>query len=456
MPKRSKFIRSITGSTSTATIVIGGVLVVLSAAMFVVTSTTARVAGLSREMHRLDELQRLIEADRSFIATATHFNALRVRLEWDLDDEIEEVLAHSQEAEVDIARLLGEERGETGDAIRSFLAESARVRAAIEETDVASAQELLETSLSAAFVDASSLVSGHRDAHLATLVEIDRRGARFGDAARFAVVLFVPLGVVLIYREIVLRQSKNDRLKMQLEAEKKLAIARDEFVANASHELRTPLTGILGLSEVMVEDSRLPEDVSEMLQMVTSEAADLSRMVEDLLTTARLSAGQLRYEPRRVATQEESEVVVRPFRQVGKNIDVDVEDGAVFVDRLRQRQVLRNLISNAVKYGGPNIYLRGAIEGLWFRWEVADDGEGVPAELEKRLFQRFVHSLTFQQAVAGGVGLGLSIVKSLAEGMGGQVEYSRFNGETRFIVRVPIADGLPGSRASIHAVGGIR
>ena len=118
----------------------------------------------------------------------------------------------------------------------------------------------------------------------------------------------------------------------------------------------------------------------------------------------------------------------------------------VNVDRLRQQQVLRNLVSNATKYGGPHIHLRGRVEGQWYRWTVADDGDGVPPELEERLFQRFIHQHSFQQAVAGGVGLGLSIVKSLAEGMGGSVGYERDPEEVRFIIRVPLAAEQPDLR----------
>ena len=162
-------------------------------------------------------------------------------------------------------------------------------------------------------------------------------------------------------------------------------------------------------------------------------------MIEDLLTTARLAAGQLRFEPEDVDATEEVEGLVGPFRRNGADISTEVADGTVHVDRLRQRQVLRNLISNATKYGGPHITLRGRVDGHWYEWTIADDGEGVPPELEERLFQRFIHQHNFQQAVAGGVGLGLSIVKSLAEGMGGSVTYEKTSGEVRFIVRVPLA-----------------
>jgi signal transduction histidine kinase len=180
-----------------------------------------------------------------------------------------------------------------------------------------------------------------------------------------------------------------------------------------------------------------------MLGMLNSEAADLARMVEDLLTTSRLAAGQLRFEPRQVSAQEEADAVVQPFIQNGQIIKVDVADAALWVDRLRLRQVLRNLLSNGVKYGGGRLEIRGWSDGEHYEWMVVDDGPGIPKELEDRLFQRYIHSLTFQQAVVGGVGLGLSIVKSLVEGMGGEVSYRRVLGDTIFAVRVPLAKSIP-------------
>jgi signal transduction histidine kinase len=268
--------------------------------------------------------------------------------------------------------------------------------------------------------------------------EKDGRAAFWGDLARVAVAAIVPMGLVLIFREIVMRQYRQKELEMSLEAEQQLAKARDELVANTSHELRTPLTAISGLGQILEEDPRLPDDVREMLRMMNSESSDLARMVEDLLTTARLASGQLRFEPESVHAEEEADTVVRPFLQNGHSITVDVEDAELWVDRLRQRQVIRNLLSNAVKYGGDKLELRGFAGPQHYEWMVVDDGPGVPKELEARLFQRYVHSLTFQQAVAGGVGLGLSIVKSLAEGMGGTVDYRRVLGETIFSVRVPL------------------
>jgi signal transduction histidine kinase len=431
----------------------GVALMIISAAVFVATEGTSRVAEQSQALHELDELQRWVEARRAGLGFATHFVSLADQLGWDLADELDALLVE-QESVAEAMQPFAD-RADIPEVV-DFDGVADRLTLAIEAGDASGAQRIAETDFVRSSELAGEAVSAARSEALAKIIDIDRMDARIGDAARFVVVLLVPVAVVLIYREIVERQLRHRQLEMQLEAEQALAQARDEFVANASHELRTPLTGILGLSELLVDDDRIPADARDMLGMVTTEAADLARMVEDLLTTARLSAGQLRFEPRRVPTVEEAEVVVRPFIQAGQLVETDVCDAAVYVDRLRQRQVLRNLISNAVKYGGDTIRLEGRAEPLEYVWIVADNGPGVPKELEGRLFQRYIHTLTFQQAVAGGVGLGLSIVKSLVDGMGGAVSYARVGDESHFVVRLPLADGSSGDRPSIRAFGGVR
>jgi signal transduction histidine kinase len=123
----------------------------------------------------------------------------------------------------------------------------------------------------------------------------------------------------------------------------------------------------------------------------------------------------------------------------GGHIETIAEEALVHVDRMRQRQVLRNLISNARKYGGPEIRLTGRVAGDMYEWVVADNGDGVPKEIEERLFQRFVHRGSLVTA-PGGVGIGLSIVRALVEGMGGAIDYSRVGGWTEFRVTVPLSE----------------
>jgi hypothetical protein len=162
-------------------------------------------------------------------------------------------------------------------------------------------------------------------------------------------------------------------------------------------------------------------------------------MVDDLLTTARLDAGALHYQFEHLAVLDEIHEVVEPMRRSGLSVDVDAQPTLVRSDRLRLRQVVRNLLSNAGKYGGPRVRVIGRLVSGWYELRVEDDGEGIPKDLEERLFQRFLHQGD-APLVLGSVGLGLSIVRALAEGMGGAVWYERTSdGWTSFVVRVALA-----------------
>jgi signal transduction histidine kinase len=254
------------------------------------------------------------------------------------------------------------------------------------------------------------------------------------------VAFLVPTAVILIYRELSSRQQKQSELEVRLKAEQELGKARDQFVANASHELRTPLTSIFGLAQILEEDEIVAqsETAGEMIAMIISETHDLSRMVDDLLTTARLDAGAMHYQFENLAILDEIHDVVDPMHKAGLSVGLNVQPALVRSDRLRIRQVLRNLLSNAGKYGGEDVRVVGRVVSGWYELIVADDGEGIPEELEQRLFQRFLHQGDMP-LVLGSVGLGLAIVRALAEGMGGAVWYERTKGWTKFVVRIPLA-----------------
>ena len=267
-----------------------------------------------------------------------------------------------------------------------------------------------------------------------------------GNVARFLVAFLVPAAVIFIYRELLVRQQRQRELEGRLESEKQLGRAREEFIANASHELRTPLTGITGLAMLLAEDPALSESegATELLDLIISESGDLARMIEDLLTTARLDAGALHYNFEDVEVPDEVSEIVDPMSRSGANISVQCDPGMVRADRLRFRQVLRNLLSNAQKYGGSNIEVRGRVEGRTYVCSVLDDGPGIPRGVADRLFQRFLHQGT-GTAVTGSVGLGLSIVHALLQGMGGSISHARAERKTSFTVRLPLVFDLESS-----------
>ena len=130
--------------------------------------------------------------------------------------------------------------------------------------------------------------------------------------------------------------------------------------------------------------------------------------------------------------------VAELMRRAGTSVTVDCRPSLIRADPVRLRQIVRNLLSNARKYGGTNIGVIGHEDGRTYLLQVVDDGEGVPSDIADRLFQRFVHQ-GHDTAMRGSVGLGLSIVHALAQGMAGSVTYRRDGGETRFAIRLPLA-----------------
>lgn len=181
------------------------------------------------------------------------------------------------------------------------------------------------------------------------------------------------------------------------------------------------------------------ELAAELVDIIVSESSDLGRMVEDLLTTARIDAGALQFTFENIEVVKEVEEVVGSLARIGVEVSIDCESGSVRADQLRLRQVVRNLLSNAGKYGGPDVRVEGAVEGRTYLIVVSDDGDGLPDQIVSNAFQRFVHQGR-ETATTDSVGLGLSIVHSLTDGMGGSVKYERVDGRTRFLVRLPLAE----------------
>ena len=269
--------------------------------------------------------------------------------------------------------------------------------------------------------------------------EIDNTEALAGLVAaitRFLVTLLIPVGTILIYRWLANRQAvrTNMALQVKLEAERKLRKARDEFIANISHEIRTPLTSIYGFSEVLIDEGLVdPEMAMELITLINGESAELSRMVEDLLTAARLDANVLNFKFEAVSIADEIATVTAPMVRSGAELKIDVPRVMIWADQMRFRQIFRNLISNAIKHGGDHIAISGRSNGARFLLTVADNGPGVPEEIEGRIFERFVHEGS-EPLLTGSVGLGLAIAKMLSDEMESELTYERADGETRFVL----------------------
>jgi signal transduction histidine kinase len=246
---------------------------------------------------------------------------------------------------------------------------------------------------------------------------------------------------MIVYRGSVRRQLEvaESQLDARLDAEKTVGRAKDQFIANISHELRTPLTSIYGFSELLLEQGFVdPQAAGDLVGVINTESGELARMVEDLLVAAHDEDVPLPIDRTEVSIADEIDAVVKPLARHGIFVGGTYASATVAGDQLRIRQILRNLLSNAVKYGGSHIRVYGDAAGSNYVVAVEDDGDGVPEHVKERMFSRFVHQGEIP-LTSGSVGLGLAVARTLAEAMGGYLEYEHVTGRTSFVLSLPLA-----------------
>ncbi|HUO11255.1 MAG TPA: PAS domain S-box protein [Caulobacteraceae bacterium] len=231
-------------------------------------------------------------------------------------------------------------------------------------------------------------------------------------------------------RDISARKRLEDELRRKQAEAEAAAQAKSEFLANMSHEIRTPLTGVVGFAGLLESMAGLPEEARRYAGRIATSAETLVTVVNDILDFSKLEAGQVELDPHEFEVEDlisGTTDLVRD-RAAGKGLSLDVRiDGSpprLVADGARLRQVLLNLLTNAVKFTeAGSISVVASYDRITSRLKVSvsDTGIGVPTELTGRLFQRFSQVDASSARAFGGTGLGLAISKSLIEMMGGQV-----------------------------------
>lgn len=219
----------------------------------------------------------------------------------------------------------------------------------------------------------------------------------------------------------------QDRQRKLLEQERRSVEVKNEFVSMVSHELRTPITGISGFAETLREHWRdlPPSEVDEFLTILRGESDHLANLVEDILVIPRLDAGQLRFHLEQVGVSEIAESAAEMVLDHSTTVEVDLPVYVrVWSDPVRLRQILRNLVENASKYGGNELYIYGEErrEGT-YTVIVADNGTGIAEADQQRIFEHFEQLSKGDARLEQGVGLGLPIARKLARAMGGDLWY---------------------------------
>jgi len=237
--------------------------------------------------------------------------------------------------------------------------------------------------------------------------------------------------------------------------------AKDSFLASLSHELRTPLTPVLMASSSLESDPRLHDELRKDIQMIRRNVTVQSRLIDDLLDLTRISRGKLDLDLQHLCIEtlirETAAIVSGELNEVSLKLDLDFRlpsPCAVSGDGARLQQVFWNILKNAIKFSPPGGRIAvsatvengdAAIPAPWVSVTIADEGKGIEAEDMARIFEPFEQAANVKQRGANtGLGLGLSIARTIAELHDGSVTVSSSEGKGAcFTVRLPLAAHAP-------------
>ena len=215
---------------------------------------------------------------------------------------------------------------------------------------------------------------------------------------------------------------------------------RSTFLAAVSHELRTPLTAVVGYANLLADDSELDEETrAAMVRHMADQAWDLAGIVEDLLTVASAELGELHLAKVGVNLGANVAQVTESMGWRGEVVDVIIEEEGSVVglgDPARYRQVVRNLLSNALRHGAEPVTIVVTQEGDQAVLLVKDNGEGISDELADLIGS---NASSGHVSPPGQLGLGLWVSQEMTRLMGGSLTYSREGEETVFRAAIPIA-----------------
>jgi signal transduction histidine kinase len=252
-----------------------------------------------------------------------------------------------------------------------------------------------------------------------------------------AVILVGPLLATALYQRWI--HGALDRLR-------EFDRLKDEFIAIVSHELRTPLTSVYGAAVTLRQHALDEERRNTLLDIVSTESARLARLLDDILWVSRLDTGRAgpfitRVEPLPLATEVLDATRTHLPPGLSVELEHDVAPPAVAADPDKLRQVLVNLVENAVKYSGEGrIEVRLQRRNGRVRFSVHDEGPGIPPDQHDRIFDKFYRLDPNMTQGVGGTGLGLYICRELIESMEGQIWVESKLGEgSTFAFELPFA-----------------
>ncbi|WP_229203950.1 response regulator [Dyadobacter alkalitolerans] len=255
-------------------------------------------------------------------------------------------------------------------------------------------------------------------------------------------------------------EEARDQIQIKADELEKSGRFKSEFLANMSHELRTPLNSILILSRILGENkgARLNEEEQRYASVIFNSGNDLLTLINDILDLAKVESGKIELMHEHVSTELLLSEVRNTFQKIAENkgLELKIEKSescpdTLFLDQVRLLQIIRNLVSNAVKFtsapGTVSLNIRQEASHLFF--EVSDTGIGIAPEKQQSIFEAFQQADGSTSRKYGGTGLGLSISRELANLFKGSISLRSEAGVgSTFTLKIPVQDQEPASEAA--------
>jgi PAS domain S-box-containing protein len=251
----------------------------------------------------------------------------------------------------------------------------------------------------------------------------------------------LPESMILIVKNITERKEAERKLREAKEKAEESDRLKTAFLSNMSHEIRTPMNAIVGFSDLLSDPGLSEEEQKEFIEQINHGADNLMHLIDDIIDIAKIESGQITIHNAACVINEVFREVYMLFSQNIKRLGKDEveirinwewpeERLVLLTDQFRLKQVLSNLVGNAIKFtdkGYVVIGIRDAREGVMFY--VKDTGIGIKEEKQRVIFDRFMQGHETKTRLYGGTGLGLAISKSIIELMGGEIKLESVSGK---------------------------